>query len=78
MNKTLKICLIVAGLLIASPFILKGIVFTMGTIMAALIIAGVFLLGVCVTLAITSPLWIPFLAGWVAVKYCRSIKKEKQ
>lgn len=79
MSKLIKYIIIGAvtvAILLSLPLILKGIVVSMATIMAALVLAGVFLLGVCVALAITSPLWIPFLAGWAAVKFCQKYYKS--
>lgn len=67
---------VVAAIIIALPLILKGVVITVATIAVALALAGVFLLGVCVALAVTSPLWIPFLAGWAAIRYCRMAYKK--
>jgi membrane protein implicated in regulation of membrane protease activity len=67
---------VAVAVLLSLPLILKGIVFSMATIMAALVLAGVFMLGVSVALAVTSPLWIPFLAGWAAVKFCQKYYKD--
>lgn len=78
MNKIIKYIIIGAvavAILLSLPLIHKGIVVSMATIMAALVLAGVFLLGISVALAITSPLWIPFLAGWAAVKFCQKYYK---
>jgi hypothetical protein len=77
MTKLVKLTLVAAlvvAILFSLPLILKGAVITVATVMVALVLAGMFLLGLSVALAITSPLWIPFLAGWAAVKYCRRIK----
>ena len=79
MNNTIKYIIVGAtalALFLALPFILKGLVVSFATLAAALVLAGVFLLGVCVALAITSPLWVPFLAGWAAVMYCKKYHKS--
>lgn len=79
-NKTVPSIVLTAGIialiLICMPLIIDGIAITMSAIFAAIIIAGVFLLGIAIALAITSPLWIPFLAGWAAVQYCKQARKK--
>lgn len=73
MNKPTKYIIATAiaiATFLALPYILQGLVASVATVMAACILAGVFLLGMCVALAITSPLWLPFLAGWAIVTYC--------
>lgn len=79
MNKVIKYIVIMAAILailLALPLILKGIAISFATLAVSLVLAGVFLLGMCVALAITSPLWVPFLAGWAAVKYCKRYYKK--
>jgi hypothetical protein len=79
MNNTIKYIIVGAtalALFLALPFILKGLVVSFATLAAALVLAGVFLLGMCVALAVTSPLWVPFLAGWAAVMYCKKYHKN--
>ena len=79
MNTKIKYIIIGAGtlaLFLALPLILKGVVISFATVMVALVLAGVFLLGACIALAITSPFWIPFLAGWAVVNYCKKQRKQ--
>lgn len=81
MNKTIKYIIIVATVLasiLALPILVKGVAISMATILVALALAGIFLLGVAVALAVTSPLWIPFLAGWAAVTYCKKYYKKPE
>ncbi len=80
MNKTVKYIVIIAtvlAILMAMPLILKGAAISLATLMVALILAGIFLLGVCVALAITSPLWIPFVAGWAVVRFYKKYYKKE-
>ena len=79
MNNTIKYIIVGATALavfLALPLILKGAVISVATIAIALVLVGIFLLGICVALAVTSPLWIPFLAGWGAVMYCKKYHKK--
>jgi len=82
MNKPVKYIIIIAAVLasiLAMPILVEGVAISMATILVAFALAGIFLLGVAVALAVTSPLWIPFLAGWAAVTYCKKYynKPEK-
>lgn len=82
MNKPTKYIIVAATVLasiLALPILVKGVAISMATILVALALAGIFLLGAAVALALTSPLWIPFLAGWAAVTYCKKYynKPEK-
>lgn len=78
-NNILKYMFVIAAVIlsvIALPLLLKGVAITTGLIGAALVIAGVFILGVVVATAILSPLWIPFLAGWAAVRFCKNYGRQ--
>jgi hypothetical protein len=80
MNKTIKYtivgCAVIASIL-ALPLLFKGVVISAGLIGLALLLAGIFLLGALATLVLLSPLWIPFVMGWAAVKFCRTYYKKE-
>lgn len=80
MNKTYRILAFI-GLfvlaVIALPLLLKAVFVSTAVIMAAIIIAGAFLFGIALTLALTAPLWIPFVAGYAAVRFCKQYYKKE-
>ncbi len=81
MNKLTRNIIIVLAVLLAiaaTPFVFKGVVITAGLLGLAAILAGVFLLGMFVMAAVLSPLWIPFLAGWATMKYCKKYYTPKK
>jgi 1,4-dihydroxy-2-naphthoate octaprenyltransferase len=59
------------------PLLFKGVVITAATLLMALVIAAVFILGILVAVVLLSPLWIPFLAGWAAVRFCKKYYKSE-
>lgn len=79
LDKVVKYTIIISlltAIVISFPLILEGAAVSMASVMVALVLAGVFLLGVCLALAITSPLWVPFLAGWAVIKFYGAYHKS--
>ena len=74
--------IIVVGAIFASifalPLLFKVVGITSAVVLLALVFASIFILGVLATLVLLSPLWIPFLAGWAAVRFCKKYYKKTE
>ena len=64
--------------LILIPLVFKGVILTSAAIGSALILAATFILGILLAVAVLSPLWIPFLAGWAAVRFCQKYYNKEE